>query len=312
MSDYSPLIEHAFPLKQASLDSVHEKNVRHGHISTLHIWPARRPLAASRAALLATLLPDPGTPEARKALCERIGGKLQPRREQKKMPSGEIVERMREETIGGILHWGLETEHLAEIERFRAEIRQAFGGRAPKVLDPFAGGGAIPLEAMRLGCEVTAIDLNPVAWFLLNVLLSIPKLSLAGSCPFQPSFSITMISWKPITRLFLPRLLASVNEPKPKRRALLSCQGSMPRRPRQSSLRLISVGSFEPGVPGCSTMPEKNSLSIIRPMRTLSHSLLPRKNSGTAWFPIPMTPGAMFRAARCHEPARRGKAQCGL
>ena len=56
------LIEVAFPLKQVSLDSVHEKNVRHGHISTLHIWPARRPLAASRAALIATLLPDPGNP----------------------------------------------------------------------------------------------------------------------------------------------------------------------------------------------------------------------------------------------------------
>ncbi len=66
------LIEVAFPLKQASLDSVHEKNVRHGHISTLHIWPARRPLAASRAALIATLLPDPGDPEKRKAILERM------------------------------------------------------------------------------------------------------------------------------------------------------------------------------------------------------------------------------------------------
>lgn len=63
MTDFPRLIEHAFPLKQASLDSVHEKNVRHGHISTLHIWPARRPLAACRAALIATLLPDPGDPE---------------------------------------------------------------------------------------------------------------------------------------------------------------------------------------------------------------------------------------------------------
>src|SRR6059058_6298718 len=76
MTDSPRLIEHAFPLRQASIDSVHEKNVRHGHISTLHIWPARRPLAASRAALLATLLPDPGTPEGRKELCEKIGGKL--------------------------------------------------------------------------------------------------------------------------------------------------------------------------------------------------------------------------------------------
>ncbi|MDF5714191.1 MAG: DUF1156 domain-containing protein [Rhizonema sp. NSF051] len=58
MTDKPRLIEVAFPLKQTSIDSVHEKNVRHGHISTLHIWPARRPLAACRAALIATLLPD--------------------------------------------------------------------------------------------------------------------------------------------------------------------------------------------------------------------------------------------------------------
>ena len=74
MTDKPRLIEVAFPLKQASLDSVHEKNLRHGHISTLHIWPARRPLAACRAALIATLLPDPGTLEERQNLCEKIGG----------------------------------------------------------------------------------------------------------------------------------------------------------------------------------------------------------------------------------------------
>ena len=70
------LIEVAFPLKQTSIDSVHEKNVRHGHISTLHIWPARRPLAACRAALIATLLPDPGDKEKRDELLKRLGGTL--------------------------------------------------------------------------------------------------------------------------------------------------------------------------------------------------------------------------------------------
>ena len=65
MNNDKRLIEVAFPLKETSIDSVHEKNVRHGHISTLHIWPARRPLAASRAALIATLLPDPGDKEKR-------------------------------------------------------------------------------------------------------------------------------------------------------------------------------------------------------------------------------------------------------
>jgi putative DNA methylase len=161
MTDQSRLIEHAVPLKQTSLDSVHEKNVRHGHISTLHIWPARRPLAACRAALIATLLPDPGTPEGRKELCEKIGGKLVKKIERKKMPDGSIVEREKEETEGGILHWGRETENKADLDWFRAEIKKAYGGRAPKVLDPFAGGGAIPLEAMRLGCEATGLTCIP-------------------------------------------------------------------------------------------------------------------------------------------------------
>jgi len=181
MQDYSRLIEHAFPLRQASIDSVHEKNVRHGHISTLHIWPARRPLAAARAALLATLLPDPGTPEARKELCEKIGGKLK-----------EVTEKgkLKEITEGGILHWKSETENKAVLHELREEIRKAYGGRAPRVLDPFAGGGAIPLEAMRLGCDVTAADLNPVAWFILKCTLEYPQ-KLAGQKRPLPDFSLT-------------------------------------------------------------------------------------------------------------------------
>ena len=185
MNDRPRLIEVAFPLKEASLDSVHEKNVRHGHISTLHIWPARRPLAACRAALIATLLPDPGTPEMRKDILERLGGHIIKRVEKKKMPSGKVVERPKEETIGGILHWGRES--LPDLEWFREEIRKAYDGRAPRVLDPFAGGGAIPLEAMRLGCEATAIDINPVAWFILKCTLEYPQ-KLAAQMRPLPEF----------------------------------------------------------------------------------------------------------------------------
>lgn len=203
MTDYPRLIEHAFPLKQASLDSVHEKNVRHGHISTLHIWPARRPLAACRAALIATLLPDPsaqpkpeGTSEEdwkkeivrrRQELCEKIGGKIVKQAERKKMPGGKVVEREKEATEGGILHWGRETENKATLDWFRQEIRKAYGDRAPKVLDPFAGGGSIPLEAMRLGCEATAVDINPVAWFILKCTLEYPQ-KLAGKTWPLPDF----------------------------------------------------------------------------------------------------------------------------
>ncbi len=185
-SEMSPrLIEVAFPLKQASLDSVHEKNVRHGHISTLHIWPARRPLAACRAALIATLLPDPGNAEERKKLLEKLGGKIVQVVKRKKMPSGKVEEKIVEETVGGILHWGRESS--PDLDWFREKIREAYGGRAPKVLDPFAGGGAIPLEAMRLGCEVTATDINPVAWFILKCTLEYPQ-KLAGQKRLLPPF----------------------------------------------------------------------------------------------------------------------------
>src|SRR5438876_5774350 len=100
------LIEVDFPLKQTSLDSVHEKNVRHGHISTLHIWPARRPLAASRAALIATLLPDPGNKEKRDEVLKRLGGTVAKVVKKKKLPSGRIEEVESRDTVGGILHWG--------------------------------------------------------------------------------------------------------------------------------------------------------------------------------------------------------------
>src|SRR6266508_629186 len=99
VNDRPRLIEVAFPLKQASLDSVHEKNVRHGHISTLHIWPARRPLAACRAALIATLLPDPGDAEERKRLLEKLGGKVVQVIKKTKLPSDKVEEKIVEETV---------------------------------------------------------------------------------------------------------------------------------------------------------------------------------------------------------------------
>ena len=153
------LIEEAFPLQEVSAASRHEKSVRHGHISTLHIWPARRPLAASRAALLAALLPDPGDPDRRQHYLNRIAA---------------------------LAPWGKESGD--DLQALAREIRAAHGGRAPRVLDPFAGGGAIPFEAMRLGCEVLANDYNPVAWFLLKCTLDYPN-RLAGQRWPLPPFS---------------------------------------------------------------------------------------------------------------------------
>ena len=176
------LIETAFPLEQVSLDAVHEKNVRHGHISTLHIWPARRPLAACRAALIATLLPDSGSKDERDAAYRRMAGRAIDVIEEKGATGRTTTRR---KTEGGILHW--KREASPDLDRFRKEIRKAYGGRAPRVLDPFAGGGAIPLEAMRLGCEVAAVDINPVAWFILKCTLDYPH-RLAGQTLPLPDF----------------------------------------------------------------------------------------------------------------------------
>ena len=177
------LIETAFPLAEASAASLHEKNMRHGHISTLHLWPARRPLAASRAAIVAALLPDPGDEAARQELVRKLGGKLVP----KTKAAGDGKEQSKVEAKGGILWWG--SEASPDLAWFRERIRTAYGGRAPRVLDPFAGGGAIPLEAMRLGCEVEARDLNPVAWFLLKCTLDYPQ-RLAGARRPLPGFAL--------------------------------------------------------------------------------------------------------------------------
>lgn len=189
MTDTVPkrLIEVAFPLKQTSIDAAHEKSVRHGHVSTLHIWPARRPLAAARAVLAATLLPDPVDRKQRDAILERLGGRLKQVPKKKRMSDGRMREIDDWETEGGILHWGRESD--PDLEWFRKEIRKKYGGRRPKVLDPFAGGGAIPLEAMRLGCDVVAADINPVAWFVLKCTLEYPQ-KLSGQKRRLPNFAL--------------------------------------------------------------------------------------------------------------------------
>ena len=177
-------IEVAFPLEQVSIDSVHEKSVRHGHISTLHIWPARRPLAACRAVLIGALTPDPGNNRERHEIFERMAGRIVETVEDKRIGGQQVTKRKRE-TRGGILHW--KREQAMDLDWFRERIREAYGGRAPKVLDPFAGGGAIPLEAMRLGCDATAVDINPVAWFILKCTLDYPR-RLADQTRALPTF----------------------------------------------------------------------------------------------------------------------------
>jgi len=141
------LIEWGLPLKEISAESVREKNIRHGHISTLHIWWARRPLASSRASIYAALTPAPKDEE------ERL----------KKW-----------QFITQLCKWENSLNHHV-IDKARAEILKASEGKPPKVLDCFAGGGSIPLEALRLGCETYALELNPVAVLILKATLEYPQ-----------------------------------------------------------------------------------------------------------------------------------------
>jgi putative DNA methylase len=140
-------IEYDFPVKEVSEQSAKEKSIRQGHISTLHIWWARRPLAASRASIYASLVPAPESEE------ERI--------ERSKF----IVE---------LSKWS-NSDNKNILNKAQQDILRANGGVPPKVLDPFSGGGTIPLEALRLGCEVFASDLNPVALTIEKATLQYPQ-----------------------------------------------------------------------------------------------------------------------------------------
>jgi putative DNA methylase len=168
------LIETAFPLAEASAASLHEKNMRHGHISTLHVWPARRPLAAARAAIAAALLSDPSSEAERAQLVRRLGGRLKPAKKRRN-DNGTRLETEKLQAEGGVLWWGREAS--PDMTWLIERIRETNGGRPPRVLDPFAGGGAIPLAAMQLGREVVANDLNPVSWFILKCTLEYPSTS---------------------------------------------------------------------------------------------------------------------------------------
>ncbi|MGB9771960.1 MAG: DUF1156 domain-containing protein, partial [Candidatus Kapaibacteriota bacterium] len=140
-------IEESFPVKEVSEISAKEKNIRHGHISTLHIWWARRPLASSRATSYAALIPAP------KDTVEWVKTRQS------------IIELSKWEN----------SLNRHTIEKAREDILRANGGKPLKVLDPFSGGGSIPLEALRLGCEVQAVEYNPVSVLILKCTLEYPQ-----------------------------------------------------------------------------------------------------------------------------------------
>lgn len=168
MPTIKKLIEVALPLEAINAESAREKSIRHGHPSTLHLWWARRPLATARAVIWSSLVDDPSShPE--------------------QFPTEEAQQQERERLFGiltRLVKWENSNDEgiLAEA---KAEIMKSTNGNPSALLDPFAGGGAIPLEAQRLGLEAHAHDLKPVAVMINKAMIEIPP-KFAGHAPVNP------------------------------------------------------------------------------------------------------------------------------
>ena len=190
------LIEVAIPLEAINAASAREKSIRHGHPSTLHLWWARRPLAACRAVLFAQLVDDPSSrvdelmadPKLRAQAEAELPGRLAAWEKSKASAQGaaanapeptledvavEIERKRLFAIIEDLVKWENSTNEEV-LERARAEIRRSCGGVLPPVYDPFSGGGAIPLEAQRLGVPAYGSDLNPVAVMIGKSMIEVP------------------------------------------------------------------------------------------------------------------------------------------
>ena len=186
------LIEVALPLDKINIAAIREKSIRHGHPSTLHLWWARRPLAAARAVLFAQLVNDPGYERH----LNRGVNKLEAARERERL--FKIIEDLviwentnNEQVLGAARAeiWSSWRE-TCELNRSHPEAATLFDPKKlPAFHDPFAGGGAIPLEAQRLGLESYASDLNPVAVSINKAMIEIPS-RFAGLRPVGPTPSV--------------------------------------------------------------------------------------------------------------------------
>lgn len=167
------LIEVALPLEKINAESAREKSIRHGHPSTLHLWWARRPLAAARAVIWSSLVDDPSShPEL--------------------FPTEEAQNRERQrlfKILEDLVVWE-NSNNKDVLDAAKAEILKSTNNDLPALLDPFAGGGAIPLEAQRLGLEAHAHDLNPVAVMINKAMIEIPP-KFADMPPVNPDAQVS-------------------------------------------------------------------------------------------------------------------------
>ena len=162
------LIEVALPLEKINAESAREKSIRHGHPSTLHLWWARRPLAAARAVIWSSLVDDPSShPE------------LFPTEEDQNKERQRLFK-----ILEDLVVWE-NSNNETVLDRAKAEIMKSTDNNPPALLDPFAGGGAIPLEAQRLGLEAHAHDLNPVAVMINKAMIEIPP-RFVNKAPVNP------------------------------------------------------------------------------------------------------------------------------
>lgn len=185
------LIEVALPLDAINQQSAREKSIRKGHPSTLHLWWARRPLATARAVLFSQLVDDPSERYEEFLEVARAAGETDP--ESAAERAVEAERRRLFTLIARMVNWdNIGDEHL--MREVREEIRCSTGEEPPAVLDPFAGGGSIPLEAQRLGLEAHASDLNPVAVLINKALIEIPP-RFAGRAPVFPGADDGTRSW---------------------------------------------------------------------------------------------------------------------
>jgi len=168
------LIEVALPLDVINAEAAREKSIRHGHPSTLHLWWARRPLAACRAVLFASLVDDPDEPEAPEEYLQALD----------ELKDGDSRKDKLFRFIGELVKWENSNDEKI-LGTARKLIHACTDGNPPPVIDPFCGGGSIPLEAQRLGLEAYASDLNPVAVLITKALVEIPP-KFADMPPVNP------------------------------------------------------------------------------------------------------------------------------
>ena len=199
------LIEVALPLDAINQASAREKSIRHGHPSTLHLWWARRPLAAARAVIFTSLVDDPDDPNANPAFvaaCKKLPGdgpNVEAKGDSPRMRLFDFIERL--------VTWEATTDE-AIMGKARELIRIATNGNPPPLLDPFAGGGSIPLEAQRLGLEAHASDLNPVAVMINKAMIEIPP-RFADKPPVNPRDREDVLTPPPTASVHAARPLPS-------------------------------------------------------------------------------------------------------